>query len=145
MTPSRGAQALGVGIALVGLVFVVTAFWLPGDETYARVGPGSGPALVGIGLIVAGMVFARAAARGEVPSPPPPRRTSLAWIVGGFALATACLPRAGFPVAAGLLFAMTARAFGARRWLRGVLIGLALGLAIYALFAYALGVSLPGG
>lgn len=40
---------------------------------------------------------------------------------------------------------MTARGLGSRHWLRSALIGLAIGLVIYATFSYGLGVSLPAG
>lgn len=146
MTRNRGAQMLGVGIVILALALLVAALRIPGDASYARIGAGVFPALVGVGLIVAGVMFVRAASRGEVAAPAPPvSHAPMIWIVGGLALATALLLRAGFPLAVALLFTMTARGLGSRRWLRSALIGLAIGLVIYAVFSYGLGVSLPAG
>ena len=50
----------------------------------------------------------------------------------------------GFPVAAALAFALTARAFGSRRVLLDLAVGLGLGLACWLLFSRLLGLSLPG-
>ena len=50
----------------------------------------------------------------------------------------------GFPVAAALAFALTARAFGSRRILLDLAVGLGLGLACWLLFSRFLGLSLPG-
>ena len=50
----------------------------------------------------------------------------------------------GFPVAAALAFALTARAFGSRRLLLDLGVGLLLGVACWLLFSRLLGLSLPG-
>jgi len=49
----------------------------------------------------------------------------------------------GFVLAAGLLFACSARGFGSRRPVKDLAIGIALTLPIYWLFNAGLGVSLP--
>jgi putative tricarboxylic transport membrane protein len=69
----------------------------------------------------------------------------MAWIVAGLALAVLLLERVGFPITATIAFALTARAFGSRRLWRDTLIGLALSVATFFVFARGLGVSLPGG
>jgi putative tricarboxylic transport membrane protein len=50
----------------------------------------------------------------------------------------------GFPIAAALAFALTARAFGSRRVLVDLAVGFGLGLACWLLFSRLLGLSLPG-
>src|SRR5262245_50247647 len=146
MAQGRGAQVLGAGITMAGVGLVVGSRQISGDASYAGVGPRSFPLLIGVALAVAGVAFVRAASRGEVGAASPPlSRTPVLWIFGALALAIALLPWIGFPPSVALLFALTARGFGSHRWLRGVLIGLVIGLAIYALFSYGLGVSLPGG
>ena len=67
------------------------------------------------------------------------------WILGGLVGATVLVERAGFPVAATVLFALAARGFGARRWTANVLLGALLGVVIWVAFAWMLGISLPGG
>ncbi len=84
--------------------------------------------------MVAGVIFVRAASHGEVAAPSPPvSHTPMLWTVGGLALAIALLFRVGFPLAVAL-FTMTARGLGSRHSLRSALIGLAIGLVIYATF-----------
>ena len=65
--------------------------------------------------------------------------------MSGLVLATLTVERVGFPVAAAVLFALTARAFGSRRLPRDVAAGLALGVVVWLIFSRGLGVSLPGG
>ena len=50
----------------------------------------------------------------------------------------------GFPVAAAITFALTARAFGSRRLPLDLLVGFLLGAACWLLFSRLLGLSLPG-
>jgi putative tricarboxylic transport membrane protein len=50
----------------------------------------------------------------------------------------------GFPVAATLAFALTARAFGSRRLLLDLGVGLLLGVGCWLVFSRLLGLSLPG-
>ena len=50
----------------------------------------------------------------------------------------------GFPIAATLAFALTARAFGSRRLLLDLGVGLILGIACWLLFSRLLGLALPG-
>lgn len=100
----------------MALALLIAALRIPGDATYARIGPGAFPALVGIGLMVAGVIFVRAASRGEVAAPSPPvSHTRMLWIVGGLALAIALLFRVGFPlpeVALGLIAVLARRLRG---------------------------------
>lgn len=53
------------------------------------------------------------------------------------------LEPAGFVPAGALLFAVTASAFGSRRWLRDALVGLAIGAAVFVGFTHGLGIRLP--
>jgi putative tricarboxylic transport membrane protein len=55
------------------------------------------------------------------------------------------LERIGFVLAAGLLFALTARGFGSTAPLRDAAIGLALALIAHLGFTYGLGLTLPAG
>ncbi|HEU5322047.1 MAG TPA: tripartite tricarboxylate transporter TctB family protein [Methylomirabilota bacterium] len=141
-----GPLAVAGGVTALGLFFLVGARWIEGEAAYAGVGPRAFPVLIGAGLTVLGLALCGAVARGQ-PFPDTGERARwapLAWIAGGLAAATVTLVPAGFPVAAALLFAATARAFGSRRLLRDALSGLGLGAVTWLLFARGLGVSLPG-
>jgi putative tricarboxylic transport membrane protein len=51
----------------------------------------------------------------------------------------------GFVVAATVLFVFVARGFGSDRWIRDVIVGGLLALAVYLFFTRALSVNLPAG
>jgi putative tricarboxylic transport membrane protein len=146
MARSWGALAVGAGVVALGLAILSGVGGIAADASYAGVGPRAFPILVGLGLVPAGIGFLVSAWRGEVTVVDPPRsRAPMGWIGGGLGLATALLPWLGFVLVVAALFAMTARGFGSRRWLRSLLLGFALGVLIYVAFARGLGVSLPGG
>lgn len=141
-----GALAVAAAVCALGLFFVTGAFSIAGDAQYAGVGPRVFPLVIGGALLVLGAALGvsarghRAAAQSE-----PVRRGALAWIVAGLALAIAAMQPLGFPVAAAVVFALTARGFGSRRTGRDVVMGAVLGVLIYVVFSRGLGVSLPGG
>lgn len=145
MGGAAGARAVGAAATGLGLFLVIGAQGIEGDSPYAGVGPRAFPAMVGALLAVAGATYLVAAGRGAVPAATPPRRRApLAWIAGGLAAATVLLAWLGFALSAALLFTLTARGFGSARPVRDALLGLALGAAVYLVFARGLGVSLPG-
>lgn len=116
-------------------------------------GPGLVPALVGAGLILLGGLLVLAVARGERfepqdaedadPTRPPSRRALWTAVAAGLA-PIPVIRLLGFPIGAALAFALTARAFGSRRWPIDLLLGLLLGTACWALFSRVLGLALPG-
>ena len=126
---------------------------LPQAATYAVVGPGLFPAVIGAGLVVLGALLLAAVARGELFEPQetedadPSRRPSRAalWTTTAAGIVPLLLIRPlGFPLAAAVTFALTARAFGSRRLLADVAVGILLGVACWLLFSRVLGLSLPG-
>jgi putative tricarboxylic transport membrane protein len=145
--PSRGALAAGGGVVALGLVVLAGALWVRGEAAYAGVGPRAVPVLVGAGLTLAGVGFVVSVVRGARFTDAEARAdlVAMAWIVGSLIAAVVLVQPLGFAPTAGLVFAATARAFGSRRTLADVAIGLALGIVVYVVFAHGLGVSLPGG
>lgn len=73
----------------------------------------------------------------------PGGRLGAAWVTAGLVAIAVLINLIGFVLAAGLLFACSARGFGSRRPLRDLAIGIALTLPIYWLFSAGLGVALP--
>ena len=141
-----GALAVAAAVCALGLFFVAGSFSIAGDAQYAGVGPRVFPVVIGSALLVLGAAFGASAWRHRAPAESEPvRRGALAWIVAGLALAIVTMQPLGFPVAAAVVFAFTARGFGSRRLGRDVVMGLALGAVIYVVFSRGLGVSLPGG
>jgi len=151
--PAARPWGLGVAVVVFGLVWIYGALTLPHAVTYAVVGPGLFPALIGAGLVALGALLLVAVARGERFEPQEAedadasRRPSMAafWttVVAGAVSIVAVRPL-GFPVAAALTFALTARAFGSRRLPVDLLVGFLLGVACWLLFSRLLGLSLPG-
>jgi len=141
--PSGGAFAVAVGVVGLGLFLLLGARGIAGDAPYAGVGPRAFPILVGGALVLAGGALLL---RGRAfPEAPRVEHRALAWILSGLILAVLMFQPLGFAPSAAIAFVLTARGFGARRWGRGLVLGLALGLAVYLVFSRALGVSLPGG
>jgi putative tricarboxylic transport membrane protein len=142
-----------VGVVLFGVVWLHGALSLPQAATYAVVGPGLVPAVVGVALIVLGALLLLAIARGERFEPQETEDADATRAPSGVAfwttLAAGLLPVVairplGFPVAAALTFALTARAFGSRRLVLDLGVGIVLGVGCWFLFARLLGLSLPG-
>jgi putative tricarboxylic transport membrane protein len=108
------------------------------------------PWLVLAGLVLAGGFATReavAGARAGSPqaAPPRPARAPLLLLAAGAALHIVLLERAGFVIAAAVLFWFSARAFDPRHPLRDALYAAVLSVAAYVLFARVLQLTLPAG
>jgi putative tricarboxylic transport membrane protein len=134
-------------------VWLYGALSLPQAATYAVVGPGLFPAAIGFGLLVLGALLLLAVARGErfepqqVEDADVSRHASRAafWTTLAAGVVPILVIRPlGFPVAAAVAFALTARAFGSRRLPLDLAGGFLLGVACWWLFSRLLGLSLPG-
>jgi putative tricarboxylic transport membrane protein len=75
----------------------------------------------------------------------PPNWGAVAFVLGGLFLFGALVETAGFVIAAAALFVSVARGFGSASVLQDAAIGLLLSLIIFAVFNFALGLSLPAG
>jgi putative tricarboxylic transport membrane protein len=143
--PARGARPYWIGI----LVSTLGALWLYGSTSlpqgarYAAVGPGLMVTVAGGALFVLGIILMIQIARGErfepqdaedaaANSPMDPRAfftALLAAVIPVFAL-----PRIGLPVTAMISFTLVARAFGSKKLLLDLAMGLILGCAAWYLF-----------
>ncbi len=151
--PAARPWGLGVAVIVLGLVWISGAFNVGHVATYAVVGPALFPALTGAGLVVLGALLLVAVARGERFEPQetedadagrrPSRAAFWTTVIAG-AVPIVVVRPLGFPVAAALTFALTARAFGSRRLPLDLLVGFLLGVACWLLFSRLLGLSLPG-
>ncbi len=144
---------LGVTVMAVGGVWLYGALSLPQAATYAVIGPGLFVTVVAVGLILLGLLLLVAVARGERFEPQeaedadrsrPPSRQALWMTAAAGVLPIPLIRPLGFPIAAALTFALVTRAFGSRRVVYDLLIGLALGVGCWLLFSGLLGLSLPG-
>jgi putative tricarboxylic transport membrane protein len=118
---------------------------LPADSGYSGVGPADVPRLIAIGLILLGGWTFIDGFRRTADTPSPQQALPVLWIIGGLGAQLVLLGVVGFSIATGLLFACTARAFGYRRLLLALLIGILACLAVYGLFDRVLQLNLPAG
>lgn len=141
---------LGVAVIAIGAFWFYGSTLLPKTSTYARIGPGMFVAAVGLGLVVFGALLLVQIARGEKFEPQdaedaiagqPPSYPALATVLIGACLPLYTMERFGFVPTAALVFALTTRAFGSRRWPVDLAVGAAMGAAAWFGFS-ALGVQL---
>ena len=149
---SAVAMALAV-MALGGFVVFDTATGLTGPG-YAEVGPGVFPLLIGSALFIAGLALLVESLRGRwlvawverdpsASRPAPSRNVPL--VAAALALNVMLFAPLGFIVASAVLFTCVSAAFGSRRLLLDVAVGIAFAAAIYIVFVHGLGLSLPAG
>jgi putative tricarboxylic transport membrane protein len=169
MPTKRGAVAeiaLGLGIAALGAFILIKIGEIRVSPVYAKVGPRDIPIFIGGILAALGLALAWQGWRAK----PAPRLDlpvimdapgSLLDAPGTAGSATDWLPLAaiaiglvqqillfeiaGFVPTAAILFFSVAFGFGSRRYLRDILIGVALSLVAYVGFVHALGLRLPAG
>ncbi|OQP86839.1 C4-dicarboxylate ABC transporter [Rhizobium rhizosphaerae] len=150
-TPSTRAKAdkAAFGIALFLAALSALIFWdasrLQAVANYSRVGPATIPTVIAACLLGLAVWTAVAARAGDFPRRERQEIGPVAWVVGGLVLQMLCLKTLGFSIATGLLFAMTAAAFGKRKLYVTIPLGILLCLAIWLLFAGLLQLSLPAG
>jgi putative tricarboxylic transport membrane protein len=139
---SLGVVALGVGIA------AVTAT-LPSEGGYAGIGPNFIPAVVAGGIILVGVWLSIEAFSGGWRKRVEPLETfhpsPFLWVSAGLFAHMVLIGWAGFVIAGVALFVCVARGFGSRRYVRDLVIGLVLALAVFFFFVKLLNVNLPAG
>ncbi|HEX5128488.1 MAG TPA: tripartite tricarboxylate transporter TctB family protein [Usitatibacter sp.] len=152
MRGPAGQVALAAGVLAIGAAVFGGSFFLPTAGGYAQVGPGVVPRLVGIAiLLVGGFLMYEALAGGfrdvdeEAEAKVPMDWLSFAWVSGGILAYGLLIEHLGFVFASASLFVMVARGFNSRRWLLNALVGLVLASAVFAVFNYGLGLTLPAG
>lgn len=152
---ARAELILSLGVLVFGLAAAAVAWRLPEGGGYARIGPNFMPKLVSGGLILLGVwllverftggwrepVASDPAARGEHAFLP----SAFVWVSAGLLAQMVLINTAGFVLAAAVLFACVAKGFGSYRWRRDLVLGLVLGLGVFAFFVYFLNVNLPAG
>lgn len=149
----RGALGLGLLLAAFTGIAIWQVTLIPEPPGYTPVGATAMPAAVAAVLAVLVLAYLVASWRGrspdalhdEVEGPLPGRVARSAWMVAGLAALVLLTPGFGIGAAGVPAFALIARAFDSRRWLRDLLVGFVLGLAVYLFFVGFLNVNLPAG
>lgn len=141
----RAGVLVAVALAALAAVLFWDAARLPEARGYSGIGPADTPRLVGAGLALLALWALVDAVRKPAEPAPAQDLPPILWIVGGLGLQLLLFQPAGFSVAGAVLFACVAAAFGRRRLWLTLPIGLAFALAVFAVFALALDLSLPAG
>lgn len=143
--PDRAALAIAVALFLLAAIVAWDASRLGTGGAYARIGPQTIPQVIAICLagLAGWTVFA--AYRRDFPEREQQDRAPVLWIVGGLVAQMVLIKFTGFSIATGILFAMTARAFGARRLWFNLAVGIVLAGGVWLLFARGLSLTLPAG
>lgn len=158
---------LGLGVAALGAFILIETGEIRVAPIYSKVGPRDIPILVGCVLAALGVALAwqgwRVNAASNIsPTPggmdapgnlldaPGTGGEITDWlpmiaIAAGLIQQIVLLKFAGFVPTATILFVCVAFGFGSQRYLRDLLIGLALAIVAYVGFVHALGLRLPAG
>jgi putative tricarboxylic transport membrane protein len=147
-----GQLAVAAGVCALGIAVLWGSFYLPAGGGYAQVGPAVVPRVVGAGLILLGALLFREALAGGFRGVDEAAERGLpmdwpafAWVSAGIIAYGLLVEMPGFVFASTLLFVLVARGFGSRRWGLNTVVGLVLAAAVFAIFNYGLGLTLPAG
>ena len=143
--PDWAALILAVFLLAVAAVVFWDASHLKTIAQYDRIGPSTVPKVVAFGLFCLGIWTAFEAWRGDFPEREQQEVAPVIWIVAGLAGQMLLLRIAGFSIATGVLFALTARGFGKRQIWISLPIGIVLSFVVWAIFSQLLQLTLPAG
>ena len=143
--PDRAGLVIAVLLAVLAAVIFYETRAMKVTALYARVGPTTFPYVIATVLAVLAVGTALSVLRGGFPQREPERLAPILWIVGGLALQLLLLKPAGFSIATGCLFALTARGFGRGPLWLTIPIGIVFSLAVWLIFSRLLMLSLPAG
>jgi putative tricarboxylic transport membrane protein len=149
---SAGQVAVAAGVLAAGAAVFGGSFFLPTGGGYAQVGPGVVPRIVGALILVLGGFLMAQALRGgfegvdeEAEARLPMDWRAFAWVSGGIVAYGLLIEHLGFIFSSTILFMMVARGFSSRRYVLNIVVGLVLASAVFAMFNYGLGLTLPAG
>ena len=142
-----GESILGAFVLAIGLFVAFETYEMGSTTASTLVGPQLFPFLVATGLIIVGVALLREAVFGHVAHE---SGFDLDWravaiAAGGLLLQMLIIESAGWIIATTAMFVATTLAFGERRVMISLLIGLILAGLTFAIFTYGLGLDLPIG
>ncbi|MEW9617390.1 tripartite tricarboxylate transporter TctB family protein [Shinella sp. S4-D37] len=143
--PDRAALAIAPVLFVVAAVIWWDAGRLAEMSNYSRIGPATVPHVVAIGLALLAVWTGFEAWRGDFPEREPIEVKPVVFIVAGLAGQMLLLKTAGFSIATGVLFALTAFGFGRRKLWISLPIGIAFSFVVFIIFGRFLQLSLPAG
>ena len=143
--PDRAGFVIAAILAAIAAVIVWQTRQMPVAAQYARVGPATFPYVIAAGLAALAVGTVISTLRGGLPAREKENVGPMLWIVGGLVAQMLLLKTAGFSIATGALFALTARGFGRGPLWLTLPIGIAFAFLVWVIFAQGLNLSLPAG
>jgi putative tricarboxylic transport membrane protein len=143
--PDWAALVIAVFLIAVAVVVFWDASHLKTIAQYDRIGPSTVPKVVALGLFCLGIWTAIEAWRGDFPEREHQEVAPVIWVIAGLAGQMLLLRTAGFSIATGVLFALTARGFGKRQIWFSLPIGIIMSFIVWAMFSQLLQLTLPAG
>jgi putative tricarboxylic transport membrane protein len=143
--PDWAALVIAVFLIAVAVVVFWDASHLKTIAQYDRIGPSTVPKVVALGLFCLGIWTVIEAWRGDFPEREHQEVAPVIWIVAGLAGQMLLLRIAGFSIATGVLFALTARGFGRRQIWFSLPIGIIMSFIVWTIFSQLLQLTLPAG
>lgn len=143
--PDWAALAVAPILVLIAAVIFWDVSRLKGATGYSGIGPATVPEVVALALVVLAIWTVVAAFRGDFPEREMQEHKPVIWIVAGLAGQMLLLNTAGFSIATGVLFALTAAGFGKRQFWFSLPIGFLLSFTVWIVFGKLLQLSLPAG
>ena len=135
---------IGVGLMVIGAVWLYNAAGLPQGARYAAVGPGLFVTLAGAGLLILGAILMVQIWRGEsfeaqdaedADGATKMDKRAFLTALAAVALPIATMGPLGMPFTATVSFVLVANAFGSRRWYLDLIYGAVLACAAWFLFS----------
>jgi putative tricarboxylic transport membrane protein len=138
---------LGAFAILLGAYVALDASGYHDGSTYDALGPSLLPYIIAGGLILTGLPILVGAFRSRMPST---AFDDVDWKAIGLIVVALIIPIAfivmlGWIPVITMVFALGARAFGSRRTILDLGLGLAFGIVTFLVFNYGLGLRLPNG
>lgn len=156
---SKVQTVIGMGCAMLGLVYAIGASSMPSEAGYQGVGPNFVPWVVGVALFACGACLTWQALQGGFRERPDPDGASQAdwlpfvWVSAALLLNAALIVWSGFIFSCALCFAVAVHGLhqaehrpgaGLSAWLKHLAIGIALSAPVYWMFGMVLDIKLPG-
>ncbi|GMB83200.1 tripartite tricarboxylate transporter TctB family protein [Shinella zoogloeoides] len=143
--PDRAALVIAPVLFVLAGIIWWDAGRLAEMTNYSRIGPATVPHVIALGLALLAVWTGFEAWRGDFPEREPVEIQPVVWIVAGLAGQMLLLKTAGFSIATGVLFALTAFGFGRRKLWISLPLGIAISFVVYIVFGRFLQLSLPAG
>ncbi|KKB85990.1 C4-dicarboxylate ABC transporter [Devosia limi DSM 17137] len=143
--PDGAALFIAAILAVIAAIIIWQTSQMRVPPIQARVGPTVFPYIIAGGLALLSVGTLISAWRGSFPPREKDNYGPMLWIVGGLIGQILLLSTAGFSIATGVLFALTAKGFGRGPLWVSLPIGIAFSFIVWFLFSRGLQLSLPAG